>query len=294
MNISVYITSYNQREYLKEAIESVLAQTLPAKQIVVVDDASKDGSQDLIADYARKYPELFTPIYHKQNTGVAQVRIDALNAVRGDYATFVDGDDWYLPEKLALEAAALKSNPDARLAFSNTEYMSPDGDKSLWVWADGEFVPQGDVFWQTVARNFPRCNLFRMELVHYDSWRKIGFHDPKLRLYEDFDMRIRLTKHLKVVYVDQVLSRNRKLESGLSSLSLEQHCKALDYLFKKNRHLIDTLPADKRRKAVSGFASWFAPLGMKAAKSAFRSGKVIKAFQLRRTALRFQLMVEQG
>ena len=168
MNISVFITSYNQRDYLKEAIESVLAQTLPAEQIIVVDDASTDGSQDLIADYAREYPELFTTIYHQQNTGVAQVRIDALNAVRGDYVTYVDGDDWFLPEKLELEAAALESNPEARISFSNNEYVTEDGKTALWVWAEGEFVPQGDVFWQTVARDFPRRSLFRMELVHYD------------------------------------------------------------------------------------------------------------------------------
>lgn len=61
MNISVFITSYNQRDYLREAIESVLAQTLPASQIIVVDDASSDGSPDLISDYARRYPDLFTP-----------------------------------------------------------------------------------------------------------------------------------------------------------------------------------------------------------------------------------------
>jgi len=61
----------------------------------------------------------------------------------------------------------------------------------------------------------------------------------------------------------------------------------------KNRHLIDTLPADKRRKAVSGFAEWVAPIGLKAAKKAFRSGRLIQAFRLRQAALRYRMMSEQ-
>ena len=107
--ISVYITSYNQREFLAEAIDSVLAQTLPPHQIIVVDDCSTDGSQDIIADYARAHRGLFSPIYHRDNTGVAQVRADALAAVTGDLVTYVDGDDRYLPTKLEQEAAALKA-----------------------------------------------------------------------------------------------------------------------------------------------------------------------------------------
>ncbi|MBT7715794.1 MAG: glycosyltransferase family 2 protein, partial [Deltaproteobacteria bacterium] len=87
MKISVFITSYNQKKFLIEAIESVLNQTLSPFQIIVVDDSSKDLSQEVIAGYAARYPNLITPIFHKRNTGVAQVRIDALNAVNGDYVT---------------------------------------------------------------------------------------------------------------------------------------------------------------------------------------------------------------
>lgn len=292
MNISIFITSYNQRDCLQEAIESVLSQTLPAEQVIIVDDASVDGSPDLISDYARRYPKLFTPIYHQKNTGVAQVRIDALNKVRGDYVSYVDGDDWLLPEKLEQEAAALKSHPDARLAFSNNEYVTEDGKTQLWVWADGEFVPQGNVFWQAVARAFPRRSLFRMELVHFDSWREIGFHDPKMQLYEDFDMRIRLTRHLKVVYVDQVLSRIRNHQGGLSHLSSERHFHALHYMLCKNRHLLATLPERQRHKAISELSGWIVPIGLQATKNSLKSCRIMKAFQLWMATMRYQKMAE--
>ena len=101
------------------------------------------------------------------------------------------------------------------------------------------------------------------------SWREIGFHDPKMELYEDFDMRIRLTKRLKVVYVDKVLTRIRTHKDGLSKSSLDRHFEALDYLFNKNRHLIDTLPAERRVKAVSRLAEWLAPIGTGAGQKHF-------------------------
>jgi len=292
MKISVFISSYNQCDYLREAIESVLAQTFPASQIIVVDDASSDGSPDLIADYTRQYPGLFTPIYHKQNTGIAQVRIDALKAVTGDYVSYVDGDDWFLPEKLEKESEALRLNPEAQIAFSNNEYVTEDGSALVYRWVDSEPVPQGNVFWQTIGRAFPRRSLFRMELVHYNSWRKIGFHDPSLLLYEDFDMRIRLTQRLKVVYVDQVLSRIRAHQSGLSTLDPEQHFAALESLFDKYLPLINTLSDHQAHKALTGLVRWMAPMGVKAAVNSLSSGKLRTAFRLGWGTIRYlRLMI---
>ncbi|MBI1195414.1 MAG: glycosyltransferase [Gammaproteobacteria bacterium] len=290
MKISIFVTSYNQCDYLREAIDSVLTQTLMPSQIIVVDDASSDDSQDLIADYNRHYPELFSPIYHRSNMGVAQARIDALKAVTGDYVTYVDGDDWLLPEKLEREAAALQEHPEARIAFSNNEYWTEDGRSMIYRWINGEIVPQGDVFCATFAREFPRRSLFRMELVHYDSWRKIGFHDPSLGLYEDFDMRIRLTQKLKVVFVDQVLSRIRTHKKGLSSRGLEKHITALDHVFKKNFHLLEPLSKSARRQAISGLAYWIASIATRASRNALCSGRLPMAIQMAATAYHYRAL----
>lgn len=286
MKISVFITSYNQRGFLKEAIDSVLAQTLPPAQVIVVDDASGDGSQDLIADYARRYPGLFTPIYHRTNTGVAQVRVDALNAVRGAYVTYVDGDDRYLPQKLEKEAAALAGHPEARIAFSNNAYMTTDGTRHLRRWIDDETPPQGEVFWQTFARAFPKRSLFRMELVEYDAWKKVGFHDTHLSIYEDFDMRIRLTKHLQVVYVDEVLTEIRTHDTGLSKSRRRRHFEALCYLYRKNLPLLDDLSPDVRARARAMLAGWIVPVGRGAAKEALAGWHLAAAARMWRECTR--------
>ncbi|MDH5681419.1 MAG: glycosyltransferase family 2 protein [Spirochaetota bacterium] len=250
MKISVYITSYNQKDYLREAIESVLAQTLKAHEIIVIDDCSGDGSQELIADYEKRYPGLVRGLYHQANTGVAQSRVDALMAVTGDYVTYLDGDDRYLPTKLEKEAQVLRENPQAQIAFSNNYYMSEDGSQYLWKWIEKVKPPEGYVFKETFTRDYPMKSLFRMELVHYGSWKKIGFHYPGLHVFEDYDMRIRLTKHLNTAYYDEPLTEIRSHDHGLSKSRRETMLFALDTILERNRPLLDDLNPKERRKLI--------------------------------------------
>lgn len=274
--ISVYITSYNQRDLLKQAIDSVLAQTLPASQIIVVDDCSSDGSQDLIADYARDHAALFTPIYHRRNTGVAQVRIDALAAVTGDLVTYVDGDDRYLPTKLEKEAAALQASPDADISFSNNRWVSTDG-RVDYSWITDDMPPQGEVFAETFARAYPRRILFRMELVRYDVWEKIGFHDARLPIFEDWEMRIRLAHRCRTVYVHEVLSEITLHGQGLSSTKAETYLDVIDRIVEADRHLLDELPEARRRWVMKQLRTWTATIRNRAAREAVEAGNRFRA-----------------
>ncbi|MBU0595570.1 glycosyltransferase [Candidatus Bipolaricaulota bacterium] len=271
MNISVYITSYNQGDLLKEAIDSVLAQTLPARQIIVVDDCSSDGSQDVIADYARRHPGLFTTILHEENKGIGRTRIDAIEAVCCDYASHLDGDDKYLPRKLEMEASALKETPSARVAFSNYYYTNARGERT-GVWADAVKPPEGDVFARVFARDFPKHGLFRNELVHYESWKRIGFYDPNLNLYEDYEMLIRMTKQLRVVFHDEPLSEYRRHDIGLSRADASKHLAAFDYIRKKNEHLLDDLPQTDQRFVRRRLAAITATTARNAAHQALETG----------------------
>jgi FkbM family methyltransferase len=263
MKIAVYITSYNQKEYLVEAIESVLSQTLRPHQIIIVDDCSTDGSKDIIANYAKRYPGLITPIYHEKNLGVVRSRIHALNSVRGNYVTYLDGDDRFLPIKLEKEAALLSANPEVKIVFSNYYYISSEGQRT-GLWAENETPPEGDVFRQVFAREFPRRNLFRNELVNYEACKAIGFHDPGLTIYEDYEMRIRMTKHLKTAYCNEPLIEYRLHNNGLSRLGMAQHLASLDYIYHKNKILLDDLTATERHEIKHKFTEWLGNISNRA------------------------------
>jgi glycosyltransferase involved in cell wall biosynthesis len=255
MRISVYITSYNQKEYLVEAIESVLNQTLRPFQIVVVDDCSTDGSQELIASYASKYGDLFTPVFHAQNQGIARTRIDGVRAATGDYVSHVDGDDRFLPTKLEQEARLLRDNQDAQIAFSDYYYIDADGTRT-GSWADRDKPPQGDVFCRTFARDFPKRGLFRNELTDREAWRRIGYYDPELSLYEDYEMLIRLTRHLRVAYHDEPLSEYRLHEVGLSRARAVEHLAALNYIYEKNKPLLEQVGPAASEEVERKLGEW--------------------------------------
>lgn len=250
--ISVYITSYNQKKYLVESIESILAQTLRPHQIIVVDDFSNDGSQELIAEYAQKYLNLIFPIYHTKNYGIVQTRIDALNAVTGDFVTYIDGDDRFLPEKLAHEVDVLAEKTDAQIVYSNNYYIGPEGQRT-GIWADEEDLPQGYVFKEIFGRKFPKSNLFRMELVNYQALKSVGFHDPAITSYENFDMLIRLTKHYPVAFCDESLSEIRLHDKGLSEFKANQHLASLEFIYHKNRSLLADLSESDLKVVKEGF-----------------------------------------
>ncbi len=254
--VSVYITSFNQKQWLAEAIDSVLAQTFKPHEIIIVDDASTDGSQALIENYRQRFPDLIRPIFHSENRGITRSRIDALSAVTGDYVTYVDGDDRVLPDKLAREVAVLQDNPDAELVYSNFYFMDEKGNRtSLWA-EDVDFVHTGWVFPHVFARNFPKRTLFRNELVACSALKRVGFHDSAIDVFEDFELRIRLTLGVQVAYCDYPLAEYRRHDQSLSNARLGHQLQALDYIFTKNRQLLSVLSQEVRDAVITSYQTW--------------------------------------
>src|SRR5688572_6898678 len=192
MLISVYITSYNQKGFLRQAIESVLAQTFKPFEIIVVDDCSTDGSRELIESYEIRYPGFIRSIFQTSNRGVTQCRIDAVKFSRGDYLTYLDGDDLYLPQKLEDEAYFIKKY-NADLAFSNFCRIKEDAREitSIWLCNSTKLPPFGNMYYEVFLRQFPNNTLFRCELVKRDILNQSGLYDSNLRIYEDFELKIR-------------------------------------------------------------------------------------------------------
>lgn len=272
MKISVYITSYNQRAYLIEAIESVIKQTLRPFEIIIVDDCSTDGSQEVIERYAEAHPDLIRPFYHEQNLGIPRNRRFALEQVRGDLVTYLDGDDRFLPRKLEMELDTLMNHPEAQIVYSNVYYIDADGQRT-GVWADGNIPPpSGDVFREAFGRSFPRGSLFRNELTDYQCLKKIGFYDVSFPIYEDWELKIRLTKYFKVAYCPEPLVEYRRHLEGISRTSASVHLKVMRKIYEKNRPLLDDLPEADCVMIEKRLTSKFAQLAKRASREEIEKG----------------------
>jgi hypothetical protein len=148
-----------------------------------------------------------------------------------------------LPNKLQVEAnVILKEN--CELAFSNNMYVKEGNtNKVMWIWATNPIIINGDtnLFVKTISRDFPRGNLFRMELINYNLLKQVGFHDTNLKIYEDYDLRIRLSKSLKFGYSLEPTTKIRISKDGLSKSSFHEHKLAFEYILKKYLAEIDEL-----------------------------------------------------
>ena len=111
--VSVFIASYNHARYLPECLDSILAQTYPDFEIVIVDDGSTDGSPSLLEDYQRRFPEKIRYSWHPEhgNWGVSRTSNDAIQKSRGEYLAWIGSDDAWYPDKLKQQVEQLDNDP---------------------------------------------------------------------------------------------------------------------------------------------------------------------------------------
>lgn len=95
--ISIIIPVYNSVKYIRRCIDSVLAQTFRDIEVLLLDDASTDGTQEILAEYERKYPDIVRVVLH-ENLGIAGNRNMGIDLARGKYLMFIDDDDYVEPD----------------------------------------------------------------------------------------------------------------------------------------------------------------------------------------------------
>lgn len=274
-SVGVLITSYNQESLLRQAIESVLNQTVQPDKIIIVDDASEDDSRSMIQSYKNRYPKIIEPIFNDRNYGVTVSRRMAFSRFETRYVTYLDGDDLFSPEKIEKELDHIKKK-GTEIVYSDNYYIDQQNN-ILGTWAGDEHVPEGNVFKETFARDFPRRSLFRMEMVEREAWEKIGFHDQALSIYEDFDMRIRLTKECRTSYLNIPLSSIRLNTDGLSKRPPIEHVAALHFIFGKNKDLLNDLSLKDARYCRKMYSEWILIVIRSALKQA-RKQKALKDY----------------
>jgi len=192
--VSVIIPAYNAAPYLSDAIDSVLSQTRPADEIIVVDD----GSTDDTVTVARRYGDRIL-LLQQPNRGPAAARNLGLAHARGEYVAFLDADDVWTDRNLELQVRALTEHPEYVLAYGHVRrFVSPAAPEFLRATPCDRSWPQGDVstalihdtIWATCAAVIRRSVLLRT-----------GGFDEALRVGEDYDLWLRIAGQGPVGYV---------------------------------------------------------------------------------------------
>ncbi len=194
MDVSVIIPSYDRGATLERSLGSVLAQRTPSREIIVVDDGSTDGTGDWVRT---RFPQV--RYIRQDNQGVSSARNRGIRAARAEWLAFLDSDDQWLPEKLALQQQALQANPHLRVCHTH----------EIWMRAGRRVNPckhhkkHGGFIFQHCL---PRCVISPSSvIVHRSVFEQVGLFDESLPACEDYELWLRVCARLPVLYVERPL-----------------------------------------------------------------------------------------
>ncbi len=238
MKLSVIIPNYNNGEYLSKCLDSVLSQSFQDFEIVISDDCSTDNSVEIINDYLASHSNI-KALFNAERVNVSRNRHLAIEASTGDYLTTLDSDDFYYHhQKLELEINVIdhfiKTRGTGVCAFSNIAIVDEHGRFIQQQWLDSA-ISEGDIFKGIFSRTcmIPRDFIFPRKL-----YNETGGYDPRFNLYEDWDLKIRLSRLAEFHFSGIVGIAYRRKGVGLSYVPVKQHVNALTEIWEKNRELM--------------------------------------------------------
>jgi O-antigen biosynthesis protein len=228
--VSVILPTYNRMRVLPRAVASVLSQTFRDLELILVDDASTDGT----ADWVKKLDDpRVRYLGHPTNKGGAAARNTGLAAARGDLVAFQDSDDEWAPGKLALQVAALESHPEAGVSYGAC-LRQGDG-RSMVI---PETPRQGDLSTTILLRNpVPMMTA----VVRRHVALRAGPFDEALPRLQDWEYWIRVAQLTRFHYVDHVLGRCELQDDSLSR-DFDVYAGALRHVLDRHASLFARAP----------------------------------------------------
>ncbi|HEX6489384.1 MAG TPA: glycosyltransferase [Candidatus Dormibacteraeota bacterium] len=251
--VSAVVVCYNHARFLREALRSVDAQSRRPDQVVVIDDASTDGSQGLIREWAAASGLNPTVILHAENRGPCPTFNEALRLVDGDLIAALAADDYWLPDKLRLQADVLDAAPAAvGVVYSDVPIVDELGQTVAESFLNSYDAPSprpaGAVFESLLDHNFvpgPGA-MYRRACVD-----EVGYLDERLQ-HEDWDFWLRIAAHFEFAYLDADVARYRRVAGSLVG-RIAKSAYVVDYLRTLDKLSAERLPWHDavRRKLLS-------------------------------------------
>lgn len=212
--VSVIIPTFNRANSVKRAVSSVLYQTFSDYELIVVDDGSTDGTMDSPAQFVGQVKTF----RHPKNLGVSAARNTGIKGTSAPLIAFLDSDDYWLPEKLGVQVAFFRENPEAVACQTN----------ELWI-RKGRRVnpgrkhlkPSGHIFGPSLRRCLvsPSSVMVRRALLN-----EVGLFDEDLPACEDYDLWLRISCRDPIHLID----RNLVVKMGGAPDQLSSTQKGLD------------------------------------------------------------------
>jgi glycosyltransferase involved in cell wall biosynthesis len=204
--VSIVVPVFNGERYLRESLDSILAQTYPNTEIIVMDDASTDGTAAIIAAYGDRIRSQ----RQAQNRGIYGNMNDGIALARGEFIAVYHSDDVYDPRIVEREVEFLNRHPEAGAVFCKEIFISPEGQEfgrlvlPQEVRGDGPFAYP--LIFNTLLTHKNQIFCCPTCMVRSSVHREIGgYRDKEFRNTSDLDMYLRISKRYQVGILDEFL-----------------------------------------------------------------------------------------
>lgn len=230
--VSVIIPVYNRTFSVRDAIESVLIQSVKPSEIIVIDD----GSSFDMALYLKSYMQHIHLIKLNENKGVSFARNTGIKAASGEYIAFLDSDDLFLPKKLEYQINYMVEND---LYISHTDEFWYRKDR--WVNQGKSNKRYGGYIFDKIL---DKCRISPSSLiVHKSVFDEAGYFNENLRVCEDYEISLRFALKYKIGYLEKKLIIKRAVEKNSLSAGIKHieyiRYEILEKLYRENANILD-------------------------------------------------------
>lgn len=246
LKVSVLMITYNQQEYIEQAIESVLMQKTDFKfELIIGEDCSTDDTLKICQMYQQKHPSQIRLLARENNLGMARNFLATLQQCHGEYLAILEGDDlWTDPLKLQKQADFLDTHPDFAMVFTRTEFFYQDIDRPGYEMPQPGQEPY--TLESLLKSNFiPTCSVMYRQgtVMHLPDWLN------RLEML-DWPLHVLHAERGKIGFLDERMAKYRIHSAGTySSRKITQNYKSvLKFYNVINRYLGRTY-----RKAIHGY-----------------------------------------
>ena len=223
--VSVIVPVYNVQRYLETCLDSLLCQTWPHLEIILVDDGSNDGSERICDEYAQRDSRV--KVIHQVNAGAANAKNVGLDAARGDYIAFMDSDDWAEGNWIeTMLTAAKSSNADVVECSFRLDYVgSSEAGNPQGIFQETLFETQD------YLRHYPTqwsCALFWNKLFRAELVKNVRFHTERRCVDDEFFTYKAVTGANNVLRIVHELYHYRQRRSSVTQSKKTLYQRTID------------------------------------------------------------------
>lgn len=208
--ITIGVSTYNRKDYLQQSLDSLLVQSYPNCEIIVIDDGSSDGTDEMMRE---KYPQI--KYVYQKNAGDAAAKNHAARIANGEFIVFNDSDDMFLPDAVERLYNALPENDPTAISYGTYITINADGEqlptkRKVAIYPSGTIT--GNLIEHIIVNN---C----ATLIPLELYREYGGFNEKLKTAYDYAFFLELSCHCSFSAVQEPVFLRRRHNTNVSSAS---------------------------------------------------------------------------